>query len=185
MDEVFNVLLHIYTGKIHWPDNTDCKGWIKLINALKKFEINHLAKEANDGLMNATKEPVTFTNAFQEASVSPLPFGLEAMIEIFGTHEERNQIFASLKAKNILNKDLMLQLLVHMQGDVFDDRVFNTLSGEKKCSICQAVLKSPFQSLIPCGHSTICSDCLKKVRSLNSKCPLCREDITDVHLAYL
>ena len=184
-NEVFNVLLHIYTDKIQWPDVTNGEGWIKLINVLNKFEIHHLANEAADGLMNATTEPEAFADAFQAASVSPLPFGLEAMIEIFGTHKERKEIFKLLKAKNILEKDLILQLLDHMEDDVFDAGVIKALADERKCSICFQVLRSPFQCLVPCGHSTTCADCLRKVRSRDSKCPMCRKDITDVHLAYL
>ena len=176
-NEVFYVLFYIYTGILQWPDGTDCEGWIKLINVLKKFEIDHLANKAADGLKNATTGPEAFVDAFQEASASSLPFGLEEMIEIFGTHKEKKNILATFKAKNILGKDLMAQLLDHMEYDSF--------FCERTCSICFEVLESPFQCLVPCGHANNCADCLRKVRSSDPKCPVCRKDITDVQLAYL
>lgn len=48
-------------------------------------------------------------------------------------------------------------------------------STELVCKICATNLKNIV--LLPCSHSSTCSECTNKLLSSTNKCPICRQDI--------
>ena len=123
LEEVSKVLDYIYTGNIEWPDQSDWKAWIKLFNAVKKFEIDELTDEAVEGLEKATSGTESFADAFYEASIHPLSYGMSALVKMYANHPERKKIYGTLKSKNVLPKNFMLPMLVLAQEGISDNPV--------------------------------------------------------------
>lgn len=53
-----------------------------------------------------------------------------------------------------------------------------------ECCTCKNLMKNRF-TLIPCGHTQTCIDCIPKVISENKKCPLCMTKIESYMQIYL
>ena len=121
--EVSDVIRYIYTGIIEWPDDSDWKAWIKLFNAVNKFEIEELIGEVFEGLKKSTVNTQAFSDAFYEASIHPLSYGMDALVKMFGNHPGRKKIYGGLESKNVLPKKLMLQMLVLAEGDISDSPI--------------------------------------------------------------
>ena len=122
-----DVINYIYAGNIEWPDDSDWKTWIKLFNAVKKFEIEELTAEAFEGLKKSTVNTEAFADAFYEASIHPLSYGMDALVEMFSSHPERMKIYRALKSKNVLPRTLMLWMLVLAKGDTSDNPVIKKM----------------------------------------------------------
>ena len=57
----------------------------------------------------------------------------------------------------------------------------STSDKEKSCVICFEPMTSRGR-LVPCGHSSFCSNCSQKISKLDdSRCPLCRTEIQQVN----
>lgn len=57
------------------------------------------------------------------------------------------------------------------------------LDDDKKCCICFVTDKDTI--FMPCNHVRCCFECADEIKTINGRCPVCREPITKVEKIFL
>lgn len=97
-------------------------------------------------------------------------------------------VFDIMNYSNNVNKNIILQILnCDSDNNILNNLMINQISDSKnenaieiECCVCMENIINNC-ALIPCGHSTICYECVMK---LNNKCPICNNNFTNAIRIY-
>ncbi|CAM4916314.1 unnamed protein product [Rotaria socialis] len=153
--------------------------------SLDEEEYKHLTDIAqqddiplNENLL--TLPPIEATSASASVTTVTMPTTITTIIKktIPSLDELPRRDLQTLAKKHSIKGNLKTEELVRRLSDVIaGDATRATSSGGDVCCIC--LTNNSSVSLLPCGHTCLCNDCIAKQEERLTKCPICRQDIFD------